>query len=210
MRMNLEVPMVKRRYERRWPIPASVRRYCVWSEAPYDDVAGSFTEVLTHLGLPSSKMLLECSELYTPESEWLARLGKTVVQADGSRNIDNATRGFEVDENVILKYGNYNYSFLCSSPDSLGCSLRFMKPLEWYITFWSVGTPIAILLEWMQSAKLRRPEPYFLQNLGRYDPVVFLSYHHVHMEIMVISQSLGSKIALYLVQQGDGGETQAK
>ena len=207
LRMNLEIPMVKRRYERRWPIPASVRRYCVWSEAPYDDVAGTFAEVLTHIGPRSSKMLLECSELYAPESEWVARLGKTVVEVEDSGNRDKATRDLEVDENVILKYGNYNYSFLCSSGDSLGCALRFMKPLEWYITFWSVGTPATILLEWMHSAKLKRPEPYFLQNLGRYDPVVFLSYEHVHMEIMVINQALGNKIALYLTQQCDGGET---
>ena len=207
LRMNLEIPMVKRRYERRWPIPASVRRYCVWSEASYDDVAGTFAEILTHIGPTSSKMMLECSELYTPESEWVARLGKTVVQVDDSAKRDKAASGLEVDENVILKYGNYNYSFLCTSADSLGCSLRCMKPLEWYITFWSVGTPTTILLEWMHGVKLKRPEPYFLQNLGRYDPVVFLSYEHVHMEIMVINQSLGNKIALYLTQQCDGRET---
>ena len=63
-------------------------------------------------------------------------------------------------------------------------SILSIECREFYITFWANTIPQVI----PQAKLAKQPEEVYLRQLGDFDPVIFLSPNHKHMEIMSLDK----------------------
>ena len=80
----------------------------------------------------------------------------------------------------LYKYHKYFYSVILSDLADKFESLFSIECREFFISFWADTLPSLVGYE----INTERAEEYYLSRLGEYDPVVFLSPSHIHMEIM--------------------------
>ena len=153
--------------------------------------------ILLNIEPRDAQIVLEFEELWTRKRKWIRLEHKRVVDLEKTNQIGSVVRFNDANKDVVYQeHDGYFCSLLCAR-EKLVEYLRIMNAAEFYITYWRNTTPAALL---SAAGKMSSTDTslYFLENIGPFDPVVFLSRSQVHMAIVVRSTVLTRNIQDYL------------
>lgn len=175
----------------------TLSRFSVSSNEPYGRVCDELAQILLDIEPRQAQMVLEFEELWTRKNRWIGIEGKHVVDLERTGQTSSIVQFNDANKDVVYQeLDGYCCSLLCAR-DKLVDYLRIMNAAELYVTYWRHATPAA-LLPAAGKALLGDSSRYFLENIGPYDPVVFLSRSNVDMAIVVKDAVLKENIKEYL------------
>lgn len=204
----LELPFQPRRYERKWEIPPGTRRFSLCSSRPYAEVSKHFAALLSRFAQGNLRILVECAELHGV-SKCAPSLNRRTVEIAHEAGLLHAKALLNGTERnaVLLRFFSLDCALVCEAGSDLERCLGVLRPVEFFVTFWTDhSTVVPLLFEQGFSHgrhSHKRPEQYYIEGLGRYEAAVFLSHGHVHMEMMLRTSAWADK-ALRLLEEFTG------
>ena len=182
--MLFEIPLQPRVYEKGWNLAPGLSRLSVGAARGnnYKDLCPIFAEILDSIWDTKSQIVIEFWELFTNLRKH-PLLGKyELVDATRYWKSGNTIEFSDNDQNKVYTIVDGSYCSLLCPSEGLVELLRSINAVEIVLIAWN-DLPAKAEMLGPGIEKCSRPQTYYVQHIGSFDPVAFISRDHVHMEI---------------------------